>query len=95
MKKKRDAVRLAFFNIFKKRLLTHHDLGDNVENLLVAAAATGGALRDSLYVAESRENAVKILVHIKRVRDVRVGYLLTIAYHIILYHNITSDYIFD
>ena len=86
--KKARCNNASLFSIFLERdLLTHHDLGDNIENLLVTAATTSGAMRDSLYVSESGKNAVEILMQIERVCDIRVAYLLTIADHIIFYHN--------
>ena len=83
--KKARCNNASLFSIFLERdLLTHHDLRDNIEHLLMA---TGGTMRDSLYVSESGKNAVEILMKIERVCDIRVAYLLTIADHIIFYHN--------
>ena len=68
-------------------LFSHHDLGDDVKHLLMTAAAAGGAMCHLLYVLECFQNVVEILVLIERVSDISVAYLLTIAHHIIFYHN--------
>jgi hypothetical protein len=68
----------------------HHDLGDYVEDLIVASAASRGAMRYLLHVLESFEYAFEIFMFFKRVSYVSIAYLLAIANHVILYHNITS-----
>ena len=70
--------------------MTHHDLRDNIEYLLMATSAPRGAMRYLLHVLESFEYAFEILMFFKRVSYVSIAYLLAIANHIILYHNITS-----
>lgn len=79
---------------FLLNLTIHHNLRDNIQHLLMATATARGAIGDSLYVTESRQNAFKILVSIQCVCDIRIAYLFAITYHIIFYHNITSDYFY-
>ena len=79
---------------FLTNLTIHHDLRDNIQHLLMATAAAGGAMGDSLYVTESRQYAFKIFVCIQCVCDIRIAYLFAITYHIIFYHNITPDYFY-
>lgn len=69
--------------------MTHHDFRDNIKYLLMATSATCGAMRYLLHVLESFEYAFEIFMFFKRVSYVSIAYLLAIANHVILYHNIT------
>jgi hypothetical protein len=71
-------------------LFTHHNFRDNIEHLLVAAAAACGAMCYLLYALEGFQHACKILMCIERICDVCITYLFAITNHIIFYHNITS-----
>ena len=68
-------------------LLSHHDLGDQIQNLLVASAAPGGAVCHLLNILESLQNRIKILVSIQGIGNIRKAYLLAVAHHIILLHD--------
>ena len=70
--------------------MTHHNLGDNIQNLLVASAATGGAMGYLLYVFESSEDTIEGFMSIQSIGNVGVGYLFTVANHIIFLHNDSS-----
>ena len=78
---------------FLVKLTSHHDFRDNLKNLLMATAATGRTVRDSLNVSESRKYTTEILMRIERIRDICVSDLFAMTNHIILYHKITSDHV--
>lgn len=65
----------------------HHYLGDNVEYLLVAAAAAGGAMGDLLHVLKGGQNIGKALLCIKGVGNVGVADLLAVADHVVFDHD--------
>ena len=67
-------------------LLFHHNLGDDVQDLLVAAAAACGAVGYLLHVLECGQYVLELAMAVKSVGDVVVAYLLTVAYHIIFLH---------
>ena len=68
----------------------HHYLGDDAENLLVAASAAGGAVGDFLHVLKGGQNIGKALMRIESVGDVCVADLLAVTYHVVFGH---SDYL--
>ena len=69
-------------------LFTHHYLGDDVQDLLVATATACGAVGHFLHVLECGEDIFKFAMCMKRVGYVVVAYLLTVAYHINFLHFI-------
>ena len=70
------------------KLLIHHYLGDNIQDLLVASAAARGAVGNLLHVLKGGQYAVEALMRIKCVCYVVVAYLHTMAYRIIFLHLI-------
>ena len=70
------------------KLLIHHYLGDNVQDLLVAAAAACGAVGYLLHVLKCGQYVLELTLAVKCVCYVVVAYLLTVTYHIIFLHFI-------
>ena len=76
---------------YMRKLMTHHNLGDNIQHFLVASAATGGAVGYLLYVFESSEDTIEGFMGIQSVGKVGVGYLFTVANHIVFLHDNSSQ----
>ena len=68
-------------------LFTHHDLGNDVEHLLVAAATARGAVGLLLDLLKGGDHVIKPLVCIKRIGDLSVADLHTVTDHVIFLHS--------
>jgi len=68
-------------------LTAHHYLGDNIEHLLMAAAAAGGAVGDLLHILKGGKNIGKALLGIKCVGYVGIADLFAVADHVVFNHG--------
>ena len=65
----------------------HHDLGDYVEDLIVASAASRGAVGYFLYAFKSFEDIFKLIVFVKCLYDIEQADFLAVADHEIFFHS--------
>ena len=60
-------------------LLCHHDFGDRIHDLVMAAAATGGAMGDLLHLFERLFDIRELVALLQRLLHVVQGNLLAVA----------------
>ena len=78
--KKRDELSPRFLDLF-----VHHSVGDNFKYSVVAASASGRAMRGFLNVREDVKEIFNLGVLIKGFEDIEVCYVLAVADLEILY----------
>ena len=69
-----------------KLLITHHYIGNDLQDLIMAAAASGGAVCHFFYAFKSRKNIFHTGKIMQSVHNITIAYLLTVADHIIFDH---------
>ena len=64
-----------------------HQLGNGVQNLLIASAAAGAAVGNFLNMGKGLIHVSKGLIVVKCIFNIKKAYLLTIANHVV-FHKI-------
>lgn len=67
--------------------LSHHDFGNGVQNLVMAASAAGRAVRDFLHLFKRLQHIVKLVNLMQRLFHIAVGNLLAVTNHFVFLHT--------
>ena len=71
---------------FLSNVVSHQDIGNDIQNLVMATAAAGGAMGHGLYVLEGLQYVLKAVVLVECIGNIRIADLLAITDHIVFCH---------
>lgn len=82
---KRTACRLAGGMVFRfgSAAAFHHILGNDIQHLVMASAAAGGAVGDLLDIFKGSQHIAEIFTAVQFINNIEIADLLAVAYHII------------
>ena len=70
--------------------MTHHDVRDHLQHLIVATAAAGGTVGDRFDTFKGSQDILKIRKVMEGIYNLAIANLLAITDHIIFNHSNTS-----
>jgi hypothetical protein len=67
--------------------VSHQNLGNDVQNLVMASAASGGTMGDLFDILERIENILEYLILVQSFGNIVIAYIFAFADLIIFFHN--------
>ena len=84
-----DVLEIYISEVF----LAHHDVGDDFDDFVMAAAASRGAVGYFLYAFKGFENAVELIVFMECIYDIEKAYFLALADLDIFFHGVDRSFL--